>query len=370
MFGLHMGRMGGSGQIGASAPLWTPAQINFTTGLWIKAAPFSNAYQDSAGTTLVTAVEQSVGLVLDKSKVAGPELVAGSAVASNGNGTVSTAGNIISITCTVPGVFGAKVPLSAASNISRYQAKATILSTPGRSTYFSVSGSSDYLFGIATGTASWFAAVPAAGTAGFLYLVFAGGQVGDVITVSASSLSVKEFPGNHMTQATSTARPLTKSDSGIINYKFDGIDDGLSTGAATFGSDMDCFMLVRRDSAAQVVLAYQTAGGANYLGAMDATAGTASSGAGTPTYAVNGVDVAGGTATTRTQLAAAIPTGQWVVVEIRNANLSAWAALGIGAFASYPLNGATPEYIACPAQTPEIRTKIRQYLGAQAGLTL
>ena len=46
-------------------------------GFWYDPSDLSSMYQDSAGTTPVTAVEQAVGLVLDKSRglVIGPELV-------------------------------------------------------------------------------------------------------------------------------------------------------------------------------------------------------------------------------------------------------------------------------------------------------
>lgn len=184
----------------------------------------------------------------------------------------------------------------------------------------------------------------------------------------------KSGRGNHMSQATSTARPLTKSDSGVINYKFDGVDDGLITGAATFGSAMDCFMVLRRDSASQVVLAYPlVSAGANFFGVVVAdSTSAATNGSGTPTYVVNGIDVPGGTATTRGQLHTATPVGQWCVVEVRNLNLSAaaWNAFGVGAYSSFPLDGAIAGIILCPAQSPETRTKIRRYLGAKVGLSL
>jgi len=50
---------------------------NNEPGVWYDPSDFSTLYQDSAGTTPVTAVEQPVGLMLDKSKglVLGPELV-------------------------------------------------------------------------------------------------------------------------------------------------------------------------------------------------------------------------------------------------------------------------------------------------------
>ena len=156
----------------------------------------------------------------------------------------------------------------------------------------------------------------------------------------------------------------------VVQYTtFDGLDDGMSTGAITLGADMDCFVAVRRTSATGILL-YTTAGSGVYLGALDATAGAASAGAGTPTYAVNGVDVAGGTGTTRTQLAAAIPIGSWVVLEIRNANLSAWATLAMGAYTGFPMGMDFAQTIVCPAGDAAARQKNRQWLGNKVGLVL
>jgi hypothetical protein len=118
------------------------------------------------------------------------------------------------------------------------------------------------------------------------------------------------------------------------------------------------------------MLAYTTSGSGVYLGAIDATAGAASAGAGTPTYYANGVAVPGGTGTTRTQLATAVPVGEWVVLEIRNANLSAWSAFSLSAYTGFILDAGIGGIILCPAQTTEKRNQIRTYLGAKVGLAL
>src|SRR3990167_8241272 len=63
----------------AAIAAWNPASLFVfgEQGIWLDPSDFTTMYQDSAGTTPVTAVEQSVGLILDKSKglVLGPELV-------------------------------------------------------------------------------------------------------------------------------------------------------------------------------------------------------------------------------------------------------------------------------------------------------
>lgn len=68
MFGLGMGRMGGSGQSGGGT-IWTPAELYKSSeqGAWYDPSDWSTLFQDSAGTLPVTAAGQQVGRMLDKS---------------------------------------------------------------------------------------------------------------------------------------------------------------------------------------------------------------------------------------------------------------------------------------------------------------
>jgi hypothetical protein len=71
------------------------------------------------------------------------------------------------------------------------------------------------------------------------------------------SISVRELPGNHATQATSASRPVLKQDAnGKYYLKFDGVDDSLATASINFTSTdkMTVFAGVRKLSDA---LAYQ-----------------------------------------------------------------------------------------------------------------
>ena len=61
---------------------------NGEPGFWLDPSDLSTMYQDSAGTTPVTAVEQPVGLILDKSQ----GLVLGAELVTNGNPFVGTTG--------------------------------------------------------------------------------------------------------------------------------------------------------------------------------------------------------------------------------------------------------------------------------------
>lgn len=64
MFGFNFGRLGA-----VARAIWLPSRLfaNNEVGAWYDPSDFSTLYQDSAGTTPVTAVEQPVGLMLDKS---------------------------------------------------------------------------------------------------------------------------------------------------------------------------------------------------------------------------------------------------------------------------------------------------------------
>jgi hypothetical protein len=224
---------------------WTPAQLSFASGLWIEPLPLSKSYQDEAGATPVTAVEQSVGKSLDRSGL-----------------------------------------------------------------------------------------------------------------------------DNHMAPPTPSARPLVKSDSDIFNFKFDGIDDALSTGPVALGADMDFFMALRKDSAERFLIGYAAAGNpANYFGEASPEASWACYvGSGTAaTVFVDGVQLEGGTSVAGSTLYAATLSG-WHILEFRNLDLSGWTGFGIAGYPTYCINGAIAGVILCPAQTPENRAKIRSYLGAKAGI--
>ncbi len=146
--------------------------------------------------------------------------------------------------------------------------------------------------------------------------------------------------------------------------KFDGVDDALGTAAfaaGTLTSAMDAFFVVRRGSAGTATLGYDS-GATKFFASMESgSAVVAHSNAGTPTYLVNGVAVAGGTATTRGQLHTALAVGPFSILEIRNLDLSTWTDFFTGGLASYRLNGGIAGMVICPAQTNAKRDEIRDY---------
>ena len=199
-------------------------------------------------------------------------------------------------------------------------------------------------------------------------------------------------PGNHMLQATSTARPLlsaydgqtlgpgdTYPSTGFPYYlDFDGTDDGMATAsfaAGTLTSDMDCLIAVRRDSDANAVCGlYESVSDANKvfgIAESGSGSGCVGSGAGTPTVWVDGAQLTGGTAVTRGTLHTALSAGDWHILELRGLDLSTWTAAGAGLYTSYVLNGAQGGILLFPSSTPTAdRDAARTWLGAKVGLTL
>lgn len=181
---------------------------NGEQGWWYDPSNFATLFQDSAGTTPVTAVEQPVGLQLDLSKglVLGPELVTlpysiantnwsasgtsyvKSAVGNNtgtpSNITAPQAGKNYKITFTASGLSGQTcyVSFGGASNLS---ALAGRIATAG-----------DYSFTLCTTTTSALAFVP---------------YEGGAFAVTISNVSVRELPGNHRFQSTSANRPVVSA---------------------------------------------------------------------------------------------------------------------------------------------------------------
>ena len=167
---------------------------NGEQGTWYDPSDMSTMFQDSAGTTPVTAVEQPVGLILDKSKNLKSVFVGGLPFVSpwlgyNG-GTI--AGNTVT---TSTGDQGARILIVAGST---YRITANVASMSGTFYYVAegvgtnygtvVSGQQSFLF-------------RATGSSLLIYGINAG-------SVIYNSLRIEEIPGNHANQATSASRPV------------------------------------------------------------------------------------------------------------------------------------------------------------------
>ena len=207
-------------------------------GGWYDPSDLSTMFQDSAGTTPVTATGQTVGLVLDKSQglVLGPELVTNGDF-SNG----STGWTLLSST-----VVNSALVCSSVTSLNFAVRSITV--TAGRTYLVSftvadyVSGGLFLTLGVGTnvstptfsGNGVWTARLIAgAGNSEVRMGCPGGGFVGTI-----DNISVKELAGNHLTQTTAASRPQYQIDGNGLPYLlFDGTDDGMVSPTITPGID-------------------------------------------------------------------------------------------------------------------------------------
>ena len=193
-------------------------------GAWYDPSDFTTLFQDSAGTTPVTAVEQQVGLMLDKrlGLVRGSELVTngdfadasswtfvGGAAWSSGTAAFSAAGDVIQ---------GGAVVASGTICAITFDITTALTATL-----------TVYLGGAPAGTF-------ASGSVGSKAMTFAKAAFNNNVQFSLAAgvgaidnISVKQIIGAHATQATAPARFTLKDIGGFKSVFLDGIDDNLAT---------------------------------------------------------------------------------------------------------------------------------------------
>lgn len=206
---------------GAHFEVVTPAQNVFAQTM----------YQDSAGTTLVTAVEQPVGLWLD-TKVGttrGAELWSDGAVTLQGESTRVSAG--VYRIYSSAGAFSSVRIAGGATVGKTYEITFTIDSIAVAGNGITI----DWATGQRFNTTGQKRCIVVASTTD---LPIRRDSAGVAVDYQISNVSFRELPGNHITQGTTPSRPTDATDGTYYFQRFDGIDDNLisaSGGGGTAG---------------------------------------------------------------------------------------------------------------------------------------
>jgi hypothetical protein len=204
MLGMNVGVMGAATKYDIASAVRS-LFASSERGVWYDPSDFSTLYQDSAGTTPVTAVGQPVGLMLDKSQglVRGVEEVTnGGFDADSGwsKGPGWTIANGMANANNASGAFSGFKQDSVVEVGKTYQLKLNVVSTNGKD--LNLWAASNQLIGKVT-------------TAGEKSFIFTSAYTGnlhieaqDLLVASIDNVSVHELPGYHATQPTAASRPV------------------------------------------------------------------------------------------------------------------------------------------------------------------
>jgi hypothetical protein len=195
-------------------------------GYWLDPSDFSTMFQDAAGTTPVTAVGQSVRLMIDKSRggVSATQLV------TNGDFSNGATGWTLGAGWTVTGGEAVFSTTGVAASITQ---GATVAGRTYVVTYTVTARSAGTVAPIIGGTIGTQRSAPGTYTEYLVALNTTGyGLRGSPAFVGAAdNVSVREVLGNHFTQANVANAPILQADSGLNFLLFDGSDDWLQSAA-------------------------------------------------------------------------------------------------------------------------------------------
>jgi len=214
--------------ISCGATEFSPASL-FTSGVqgaWYDPSDYSSLFQDSAGTTAVTAVEQPVGLMLDKSQglVLGSERIGATWGVLDASWSQSGS-DLIAVNGTSFGAYqlGLTIGLWYKITFEIYSyASGTLNIRVGNGSGVTVGAAANGVYtayGICAGDTSF-------------YFMGSGTFNGRV-----RNISVKAIAGNHALQATSASRPVLRARYNLLTYS-EQFDNALwiRTGFDAFGS--------------------------------------------------------------------------------------------------------------------------------------
>jgi hypothetical protein len=216
MFGLGLGKLG---VIASAIRAWLPSTLfaNNEPGVWYDPSDTSTLFQDAAGTTPVTAVEQPVGLMLDKSRglVLGSELVTNGTfdtgisgwtdISSTGGSIAWNASGYLDLVCAT-GAAWANTSFTTVAG-KTYRLSFNVVTSDNVQIYIGTAAGGTQILGATTiaGSSSHTRTFVAINTTA--HISFREPTVG--VTTSIDNVSVRELPGNHAFQSVATtSRPV------------------------------------------------------------------------------------------------------------------------------------------------------------------
>ena len=261
-----------SSTIGSSLVSPSVLFANNEVGAWYDPSDLSTLYQDSTGTIPVTGVEQSVGLMLDKSK----GLVLGSELVTNGDGSSLTGWTAVGTSTWIVDTNRLKATVAGSPSMSGGQ-RQDISVVAGKSYKISIDVE---ITQIGTGRAQIIVydgaaftpeilnvqknAVGSYSISGFVrptgstirvYMVVAADS-STTTTAYFDNISVRELPGNHAFQSTSANRPVLSARVNGLSGTENLTVAGSTSGAATRTSNTLTVTASSADSYYQVASFY------------------------------------------------------------------------------------------------------------------
>lgn len=379
-------------------------------------------FQDSGGTSAVSAVEQPVGRAVDQSGNARHALQATSTArpiltarknllsfseqfdnaawskggcAATGGIVSETAGNgqhriqqiiavtpgaVYSISCEVERISGSRhfmLDISSGTNGYCYF-------DLGNGTHFLAGAGMSNVSVVSVGAGKYkiSANFTASAASMVLYVAICAlkAMAGETYTADGSGvLSVAKLQVESGPAATSYQRVAAANDydttAAPLMMRFDGVDDSLASSAIATGtlpSSADAWLVFTpaADEQDAVFVDDPSSAGVRYFGtrAPGQSASQRQDGATTAnaSFTLNGALIAGTVDPTRQQLYSATSGGAPVLLQVTNLNLSSWLGVRLGAYAGsgsgYGFKGRHGALLITPAQSDATRAKIRKAL--------
>jgi hypothetical protein len=212
--------------------------------LWYDPSDLSTMFQDVAGTSPVTADDQSVLLMLDKGQWGGKTLeqvlAAQPELVTNGTFDTDTTGWTAS-NSTLSAVDGKlRVTNVGATNGIGYQSFPTTIGKTYKYTVTATAGTSSALPRIGTaigGSQYGTGSLIFTATSATAFISMRNGTAVDGAYADYDNVSIKEIPGYHRVQATPSQAPKYKTDGTLHWLLYDGTDDGNVTPTINWGTD-------------------------------------------------------------------------------------------------------------------------------------